>query len=350
MSPWHPAMKTRPSAELWRRVWDAVGPLDEDARRAWLTGVERPVVPLHVEDQGPSARPRFAAWDIQERARDSDGEERARWLDRAIEAFDAIADDPRDPGNDEGPFHAVARWMDRDQVGRALAVLERMAPHPWPYRVGGSRAALVGRLAALGDLDAAWGQLARFDRSDPFAGHWIAQARGSWAAFATHLSVAERLQRLDLSEMSEEERWLVLRTASGEGPVHDHPRDWLEAHATLEDPQLRSLGVRYLAADRWEALPSSEWIRAVRRESDASTALLGLVDEGGVEVLRAAEAELRTAPEGDAFAELLRHPMADPWVVEASGWAWLEGNPGRYELDPGPLRHWLERRTPRGGA
>jgi hypothetical protein len=76
------------------------------------------------------------------------------WLDRAIDAFAAIVDAPRDPGNDLGPFTLIAQLLDEPQLRRAADILSAMTS--WPhYERSHAWAALAERFAELGELDAA---------------------------------------------------------------------------------------------------------------------------------------------------------------------------------------------------
>jgi len=345
--------EVRPDRALWSAVCKASGPVAEADHQRWLRGLggsfRSPApVPAPPVQASPPAERRFYPWWCQERAAASRGPERRLWLDRALDAFAEIADAPTDVGNDEGPLWAVARWFDRDQVHRGFALLESMAPFDWPYRLGGSRAALIGRLAELGELDAAWEQLEGFSPNDSFSDHWCAVALGRWLAAATHrgLTLASGLHRVGFSQLSPAQRYVLLDEVWHSPAFRPRPgdaRSWLDLARGLEDSTERSLSVRYLAASAWPALPAVEWIDAVTAEREAAAGLLELVDVGGAEVLAALEALLRFEPRGELFPELLEHPDAELSVVEACGRRWLRGGPSRFDLDPAALRCWLER-------
>ncbi|MCB9675722.1 MAG: hypothetical protein H6737_11430 [Alphaproteobacteria bacterium] len=331
---------------LWRRIWEAVGPEDPLERAAWLRGDEAEDGDDDGEDGAPEPTPdpRFRPWDLQDEATLVEGDARRAVLDAAIAAFDAIADAPIDPGNDEGPFWAVARLFDLDQVHRAFDVLDRMAPHPWTYRLGGSRSALIGRLADLGQLAEAEARMADFDASDPFATHWRAVACGRWVAAALGTApLPALLERVGFASFASDAQFQLL-CALWDVPVPGAPlaRDALAAARSVPDPRIRSLVVRYFAEAWWAALPPEEWIGAVQAEQDAALALLDLADTGGPVALRAAEALLRVRPDAAAFAELLECD-ADPAVLEACAEAWLATGPSRWALDRDALRPWLVR-------
>ncbi|MCA9567016.1 MAG: hypothetical protein KC656_04200 [Myxococcales bacterium] len=335
------------SPRLWERVWDAVGPVDPAERAAWLHGEPDGDPDTDASDEDPALDagppdPRFRPWDLQDEATLVEGDARRAVLDAAIAAFDAIADAPIDPGNDEGPFFTVADLMDLDQVQRAFGVLERMAPHPWCYRSGGSRAALLGRLAQLGRHEEAEARMAGFDSTDPFVGHWRAVACGRRAAAALGQEpLQDVLARVGFGAMSDEERLQVVMAMTRAPPPHD-ALEALNAVGTLTDARRRAIGVGYLAVAWWEALPAEVWIEAVEAGPDGGSALLGLVNEGGETVLRAAERVLRQRPEAAAFPELLA-ASTDVRAVEGCAEAWLGARPRRFDVEPAPLRAWLAR-------
>ncbi|MEZ4316229.1 MAG: hypothetical protein R3F61_01945 [Myxococcota bacterium] len=148
----------------------------------------------------------FDAWRLARQAEDAGPEDREALWDATMEAFARIASTPVDPGNDEGPFWAVASALDLHRVHQALAIVDRMAETPgWTYRLNGSRAALAGRLAALGRFDEALEQVARLDPEDGFFRHWRADAWGrvvgarrTWSPGAVESLLADVPDDVDL--------------------------------------------------------------------------------------------------------------------------------------------------------
>ncbi|MFK8002601.1 MAG: hypothetical protein AB8H86_23630 [Polyangiales bacterium] len=193
--------------------------------------------------------PRFIAWELGARAARAEGAEQDTLFEAMFDAYEAIADSPMDPGNDDGPFCAVVRHLSLEQTRRALRLLKRMAPYPWVYRLGGSRAALIGRLAALGQEDEARAELRHFDGADPFAPHWLAVAHGHLVA---HGSGSPR-ERMDaVPELDDEARFRVLDTAFvalAKEPKRDI-EEWTAEAKRLHSPRLRELALGYLA-DLW---------------------------------------------------------------------------------------------------
>jgi hypothetical protein len=97
----------------------------------------------------------FTAWRLGELAEKLPANERAAIVDRAIDEFDRIALTPIDPGNDNGPFTAMAHLLDASQARRALAIVDRMSTVDWITGTAYARESLAIRLAELGHLDEA---------------------------------------------------------------------------------------------------------------------------------------------------------------------------------------------------
>lgn len=120
----------------------------------------------------------FEAWRLGDHATTLAGPERSQAFDRAIDAFERLIPTPIDPGNDEGPFWAIARHLSLDQTRRALSILGRMQARDWCYELAGSRAALGTRLAWLGQPEEALAVLQQIGTEGDFDAHWRATAWG----------------------------------------------------------------------------------------------------------------------------------------------------------------------------
>lgn len=91
----------------------------------------------------------FYAWDLAARAGSADPATQSRLADAALDAFEAIVDAPRDPGNDEGPMCGMALVLDPIQLERAWSIARRMMTAGW-IESSTTAAHLVSRAAALG--------------------------------------------------------------------------------------------------------------------------------------------------------------------------------------------------------
>lgn len=140
----------------------------------------------------------FEAWRLGADAQALPAADRAAGFDRALDAFAALIATPIDPGNDEGPCWAIAHDLSLPQVRRALAILAQMNARDWCYQLAGSKAALLTRLAALGELDEARAVLRSIDPDGEFAATWRATAWGGLIAgqlaHAATLTVAAALR------------------------------------------------------------------------------------------------------------------------------------------------------------
>lgn len=118
-------------------------------RRALDLGLRRLRIAREIADPGP-----YTGWLLGDLARELPADERGPVLDAALAAFDRIALTPTGPGNDAGPFVALADLLDADRCRRALAITERMAAAPWGGDLDVARQALHLRLVACGDRSA----------------------------------------------------------------------------------------------------------------------------------------------------------------------------------------------------
>ncbi|MCA9698002.1 MAG: hypothetical protein KC431_10800 [Myxococcales bacterium] len=193
----------------------------------------------------------FDAWRLGRSAEGAKGPEAERLWDQTMAAFEAIAATPIDPGNDEGPFWAIARAMDERRVRQAIGIVERMAATPgWTYRLNGSRVALAARLAVLGHLDEAREWVDRLDPLDAFHRHWrsalggyLVGARRKWASESglgsaledlpdgiDLLQVFAHMEQVDGPPPTEEERtvWRELAQGLPEGRERALLSEWIE--------------------------------------------------------------------------------------------------------------------------
>ena len=187
------------------------------------------------------------AWRLGRRAMNATGPEAEALWDRMLAEFEAIASTPVDPGNDEGPFWAVARAMDAGRVRKALEIVAQMAETPgWTYRLNGSRAALAGRLAVLGHLDEATDWTTKLDPLDDFVIHWrsilwgaVIGARRVWkpghgaSGLPDGLDLHQvflQMERIEGPPPTDTERaeWrqLVARVSTNRDLLHEWIDDW----------------------------------------------------------------------------------------------------------------------------
>ncbi|WP_170136264.1 hypothetical protein [Nannocystis exedens] len=209
----------------------------------------------------------FFAWRLSELAEASAPEGRAAVIDRAIEAFAAIALAPIDPGNDPGPFARLAPWMDEAQLRRAIAVSERMATADWRHQLSHARACLFVRLAALGRVDEAERLLpaiadavVRADAHGQVFGHRVARGEG-WSLPAGDTWSDDSLFL----------RFIVGLTQVLEPPEAAPPeallRGCLDRACAVQESLLRSAALQVLV-DCWHAVgPLELWASRVRERA-----------------------------------------------------------------------------------
>jgi hypothetical protein len=257
----------------------------------------------------------FTAWRLGERGRDADDPAASHaLLERAIDAFDAIALTPTDPGNDEGPFWAIARLLDEPQVRRALAIVERMSTVRWYGNLSGSRKALAVRLAWLGHWQEAVVHLQKLSEPDDRAACWggIIGARLALEPalpFEDARAIAEEVPGSGSAEWQYALLDELLYQLS-DRPALDRAR--IEACvafvAGFDDPRLRRLGVEHLFGVWPGALELARWmeiIRATPGEADAFDLFLALAEA-------ARDADLDPAACVDAALEAMPAASPDP--------------------------------------
>jgi hypothetical protein len=136
----------------------------------------------------------LTAWRVGDEARKLPPDQRARLLDRALDEFAAIALTPVNPGNDEGPFWAIAHLLDEQRVRRALEIVARMDAADWKGDLDASRAALLSQLALSGHADEAELHIERI--VGPFCAHWRGCAWGGILGARMVLDPAARFETL----------------------------------------------------------------------------------------------------------------------------------------------------------
>lgn len=298
-------------------------------RRVLDPALARRRIARELAEPGP-----YSGWLLGELARVLPEGERGPVLDAALAAFDRIALTPTGPGNDAGPFVALADLLDAERARRALAITERMAAAPWGSDLVAARHALHLRLVALGDRAS---ELELLRSGDPWAlGELLALRlrRGEpWSSAAAVLAT--------LPEPDQEARFEVLRTllrALGPAAIDAGLAAGLAAaFVELEDPELRSAGVTALVLAAGEGLPperAHDLVRAQVRGADAILLRLTLAErlvarapERAAGLLHGVLAELTDDAVDDAIAPLCRLRAHVP--AEA-----LAGVLGRWLADP----------------
>jgi hypothetical protein len=257
-------------------VWPPEDESEEAAEEAWS----------RVEREAWGAP--LTAWRLGQQARRLTGSEQGPAFDRALDAFDEIALTPVSPGNDEGPFWAIASWLDEAQVRRALAIVDRMESVDWKGDLGASRCALLTQLARLGHLDEAEALIGRIERTDSLSAHWVG---GGWggvlgarllhdpaARFAALFARAEEPMFCDpevCSRMIE----ALCRVFEGEPrPLDSASTEALLALARTLGPSLGTVALGNLRRRFREALPVSRWVELTLALDGADDRLEGLID------------------------------------------------------------------------
>lgn len=250
----------------------------------------------------------FLPWRLGDRALAAPEPRRAALLDAAIAAFDAIALQPIDPGNDLGPFTRIADLMSEAQVRRSLAVLGRMAGAAWGgMEYAYAQAYLDSRLAELDLVEEAESLLVRI--ADPsiraFArgrvlGHRIAGGGegalpgvGELPGEQLHAFVSGLAQALPNPSRPLACACLDLARAHPDAPIRGHALEVLVGY--------------------WSALgPLAVWLPAVREHPDAVRRISLMLD------LAAAHPTDPDAPAlvRAALAEIEGSGGPGPWIDE----------------------------------
>ena len=299
--------------EAWlRRVFlgrDAAGEAEPDEivalpRRVLDPPLARRRIARELAEPGP-----YSGWLLGELARLLPEDERGPVLDAALAAFDRIALAPIGPGNDAGPFVALADLLDAERARRALAISDRMAAAPWGSDLAAARQALHLRLAACGDRSS---ELELLRAGDPWALTELLALRlrrgEPWSSASAALA--------SLPESDQEARFDVLRDlprALGPGGLDAALAEALaSASVALEDPALRSAAVAALVEAAREVLPpgrAHELVRAHVRGVDALALRLVLAErapERAAELLREVLGGLADESVDDVIAPLCR--------------------------------------------
>jgi hypothetical protein len=356
----------------WEAFWALVGGLEDsrEARRWLLTESLRrygpePVRLAHIPDEELTVadeaalaeleRARhgatFTAWRCSTQARRAPASARAPLLDRAIREFAALRETPIDPGNDEGPFWAIAELLDSAQVDAALAILDGMHAEAWCYQLAGSRSALATRLAWLGRFAEAEAQLARIhgiDRGRPsgaFAEHWWAEGLGGLlAALLVHgQPLAPLLAEVERAPESTRHRVLDAfchrcqraeqepLPPEGGIPIPDPAAAAEVALALaggLTTPRSRRLALDQCIATWAGVLPMARWLALIAALEDVEQAslLVTLAESEPADVVL--EALLGMPLEGDLSERLTllseHHRRLQPQRLRPLWEAWLE--------------------------
>ncbi|MCY1064582.1 hypothetical protein OV090_07405 [Nannocystis sp. RBIL2] len=253
----------------------------------------------------------FFAWRLSELAEASAPEGRAAVVDRAIEAFAAIALAPIDPGNDPGPFARLAPWMDEAQLRRAIAVSERMATADWRHQLSHARACLFVRLAALGRVDEA-------ERLLPAIADAVVRADAHGQIFGHRVAFGEAWSLPAGDTWSDDSlflRFIVGLTQVLEPPAHAPSeallRGCLDRACTVGEVELRSAALQVLV-DSWHATgPVALWASRVRERASGREQ---------IEMLLLLAAQRATEPEARSVARLAVEQATTPAGLREGLW------------------------------
>jgi hypothetical protein len=203
----------------------------------------------------------FRAWHLSDLARSTPEPEREALVDAATDAFAAIALAPIDPGNDLGPFTAMAHVMNERQVRRAVDICETMGGADWGLELSYARAYLYSRLAALGRVAEAEALLPRI--ADPpvraFArgqvlGHRVAHGL-PWTFEAEHSTPRELSEYLSgLAHAFED---------AGRPPPEALLRESIECARAQPEGERRLTAILPLASAWCDLGPFAAWLSAL---------------------------------------------------------------------------------------
>lgn len=253
----------------------------------------------------------YLPWRLEELAQVVPPSSRAAVVDRAIEAFSAIALAPIDPGNDPGPFAAMAHWMDEAQVRRAIAVSEKMATADWGHQLSEARAYLYTQLAALGRVDEAErlspaivDATVRADADGQILGHRVAHGM-AW-------SLPDGLAWSDDALFL---RFIVGLTHVLAPPDRTPPellvRGCLERACAQAEAELRNASLQVLVESWGAEGPLAAWSSPVRERASGREQ---------VEMLLQLAARRQAEPEARSLARLAIERLVTPEVLRHGPW------------------------------
>lgn len=230
----------------------------------------------------------FTAWRLGDRACQLPEPERGPLLDRAIEEFATIALTPVSPGNDEGPFWAIARMLDEPRVRRALAVVDRMEGADWKGDLCASRASLIARLALLGHTEEAERMISRIGTTDTLAAHFRAVAWGGVVGARLLLDPAARFERMfarsadDPAHHEPEWRLQVLTATAAVFDDDRPPPDAANVEALVSlarsfEPRLRAIALETLIQSMLPSLSVQRWLEVILAEHQGQHLREGLL-------------------------------------------------------------------------
>lgn len=230
----------------------------------------------------------FTAWRLGERAWQLPEPERGPFLDRAIEEFEAIALTPVSPGNDEGPFWAIARLLDESRVRRALTVVDHMEGADWKGDLCASRASLIARLALLGHAEEAERMIPRIGTKDTLAAHFRAVAWGGVIGARLCPDPSARFEGLfarsadDPAHHEPEWRLQVLTAMAAVFDDDRPPPDAANVEAMVAlarpfEPRLRAIALETLLQGMVRSLPVARWLEVILAEHEEQHLREGLL-------------------------------------------------------------------------
>jgi hypothetical protein len=203
----------------------------------------------------------FRAWRLASRAAGASEAERGASVDEALDAFEAIARTPVDPGNDNGPMADIAPLLTEPQLRRALAIVAAMDAPKWALGLTGTRSALAAQLARLGHVGEAIAYLAAIDDvplATPSRGAAWGVVLASLRAADPTKSVASLLEVTAIDPRHADDALVVPMLAafideSRDAPSVEDVRAWRAFVRQWNDPRDRD-DTLALMASRWPAV------------------------------------------------------------------------------------------------